>query len=165
MSEFLVLRLIHVLGGIFWVGSGIFSGMFLMPALMKSGPAAGQVMAALQERKLFVVLPIVATLTILSGARLMWITSGGFSASYFSSGTGMTFSGAAVCAIVAFLLSLLIVRPASARATALMSGAAQASPETMAQVQRLRARAGSVSVVVYWLLIASAAGMAVARYV
>lgn len=57
--EILVLRLVHVLGGVFWLGSGLFTAFFLMPALATAGPAAGPLMGALQRRKLFTVLPIV----------------------------------------------------------------------------------------------------------
>ena len=32
-GELLVLRLVHVLGGIFWVGSALFMAIFLFPAL------------------------------------------------------------------------------------------------------------------------------------
>ena len=40
IAEILVLRLVHVLGGMFWVGSGLFSTFFLLPALAGAGPAA-----------------------------------------------------------------------------------------------------------------------------
>ena len=70
-TELVVLRLVHILGGIFWLGSGLFTTFFLIPALGRAGPAAaGPVMGALQQRRLFTVLPVVALLTILSGVRL-----------------------------------------------------------------------------------------------
>lgn len=31
-AEFLLLRAIHVVGGIFWTGSALFTGLFLMPS-------------------------------------------------------------------------------------------------------------------------------------
>src|SRR5688572_13718538 len=72
LTELLVLRIIHILGGIFWLGSGLFTAFFLTPALGRVGPAAvGPVMSALQQRRLFTILPIVAVLTILSGVRLL----------------------------------------------------------------------------------------------
>ena len=83
-AELIVLRLIHVLGGIFWVGSALFTAIYLVPSLAQAGPAAGQVMGALQRRRLFIVLPTVAVLTVLSGIRLMQLTSDGFSAAYFN---------------------------------------------------------------------------------
>ena len=59
-AEFLILRLIHILGGIFWVGSMVFTTFFLAPVIRSSPAMAGQVMAGLQKRRLFVALPVVA---------------------------------------------------------------------------------------------------------
>lgn len=170
MTEILVLRLVHVLGGTFWVGSGLFTGLFLMPALVALGPAATQVMANLQQRRLFMALPVVAVLTILSGLRLMWLTSGGFAAAYFASPRGATFAASGAAAIVAFLLAMFIARPATVRATALMATLPgvvdeNARLEILSRASRLRQRGGNASRVTLWLLIVSAAGMAIARYV
>src|SRR5687768_13138999 len=105
-SEFLTLRLIHILGGIFWVGSLMYTSFFLVPVVRSSPAVAGQVMAGLQRRRLFLILPIVALLTIVSGIRLLMIASGGFSDAYLSTAPGRAYSVGGVAAIVAFLLSL-----------------------------------------------------------
>ena len=91
-AEILVLRLIHILSGITWLGSGLFTSFFLVPALASSPAFMAQVMAGLQRRRMFLVLPIVAILTMLSGLRLLWIDSAGFEAGYFATGTGRTFA-------------------------------------------------------------------------
>lgn len=167
--ELLVLRLVHILGGIFWLGSGLFTTFFLLPSLGSLGPAAaGPVMGALQQRRLFTVLPAVAVLTMLSGLRLLQLASGGFQAPYFASRTGQVFLWSGVAAVAAFLVSLLVSRPAAVRAGQL--GAALASlPEgergaRAAEVERLRRRSGVSSILAMVLLIGAAAGMAVARY-
>jgi uncharacterized membrane protein len=168
-SELLVLRIIHVLGGIFWVGSGLFTSFFLIPALGRLGPAAaGPVMGALQQRRLFTILPVVAVLTILSGIRLLQIASGGFSPQYFDSRTGQTFLWSGVAAVIAFLLSLLVARPAAVRLGQLSASMAT-MPEAergarSAEVGRLRQRSGLASTAATVLLIGAAIGMAVARY-
>ena len=127
-AEFLVLRLVHILSAIVWVGSGVFTRIFLIPALSGSPAVMGQVVAGLQRRRYFVVVPIVATLTILSGLRLLWITSAGFSSGYFATGTGRTFAISAVAAIIAFVLSLGVARPAAVRAGGI-SGLLAATPD------------------------------------
>jgi hypothetical protein len=43
-AEVLVLRLVHILGGIAWVGFAAFNTYFLIPSLGEAGPAAGPVM-------------------------------------------------------------------------------------------------------------------------
>ena len=167
--EVIVLRIVHILGGIFWLGSGLFTTFFLIPALGRLGPmAAGPVMGALQQRRLFTVLPVVAVLTIISGARLLQIVSGGFTPSYFDSRTGTALLWSGIAAVTAFLLSLLLARPAAARAGQL--GASLATvPEAeraarSAEIERLRRRSGVASVIAMALLIGAAIGMAVARY-
>ncbi len=168
-AEILLLRLVHILGGIFWVGSGLFNALFLIPALGKAGPAAGQVMAALQQRRMFTVLPVVAVLTILSGIRLMWIMSGGNPA-YFSSPAGRTFSMSGGAAIVSFIIGIVIARPAALRAATLGRTLATTTDATAksalsAQLETARRRGVITNIAAVALLVLSAAGMAVARYV
>jgi uncharacterized membrane protein len=164
-AELLVLRLVHVLGGIFWVGSALFMAIFLFPALAASGPAAGQVMGAMQRQRIFTVLPVVALLTLLSGVRLMQITSDGFSAAYFASSSGRVIAWGGTFAIAAFVVGLLVARPAGLRLARL--NAEPPSMEAIANVERLRLQrivkvVGVVNVV---LLLLAAVAMAVGRYV
>ena len=128
-GELLVLRLVHILGGMIWVGTGIFNSFFLMPTLAQAGPAAGQVIAGLQKRRLFTFLPIVAVLTILSGVRLMQITSAGFSPAWFASTPGRTYAWSGVAAIVGFLIGVIIGRPAAMRTAKIAQAMSTASPD------------------------------------
>jgi uncharacterized membrane protein len=169
VTEVLVLRVIHILGGIFWVGSGLFTAIFLMPALGASGPAAGQVMAGLQRRRLFTVLPIAALLTVVSGLRLMWITSAGFTPAYFASGPGRTFAWSGAAAIIAFLVSFALARPVAVRAMKL-SASLGTAPDSRrgaitTQLEGLRRVATIASMVAVSLGVVAATGMALARYV
>lgn len=167
-AELLLLRLIHILGGIFWLGTGLFSALFLAPALAMSGVDAGRVFAALQQRRFFTILPLVAVLTIASGLRLLWIGSGGVDARYFATATGATYGYSGAATIVAFLLSMLISRPSAARAGQLAAALASA-PETgparlASEIEALRRRGLVAGNIAMALLILGAAGMAVARY-
>lgn len=169
MTEILVLRLIHVLGGIFWVGSLLFVGLFLMPTLAGIGPAAGPVMAGMRERRLMVVMPTVALLTILSGLRLLWIASGGFAAAYFTTPRGGTFAASGAAAIVAFSIGMAFLRPAQQRMGAVGATLAQgpdeaARGELVAEMGRLQRRTATLNRIIIVLLVLAAAGMAVARY-
>ena len=169
MIELLVLRLVHIVGGIFWVGSAMFMTLFLLPAIAKAGPGAGPILGALRARGLLAVLPIVALLTMASGVRLLWIMSGGFGAAYFHTATGHIYAGAGVAAIVSFLISLLVARPAAIRTGELGASLAGATAEQRAAVtlemERLRRRAAVANGIVLTLLVLAAAGMAVGRYV
>lgn len=169
IAEMLVLRLVHILGGMIWVGSGIFTSFFLLPTLAQAGPAAGQVIAGLQRRRLFTILPIVALLTILSGVRLMQITSAGFSPAYFASTSGRTYAWSGVAAIVGFLVSVFIARPAAMRAarigaTMATSTDAAARASLTATLEQSRRTSSIANLLSVGLVVLAAAGMAVARY-
>ena len=161
--EIIVLRFIHVVGGVFWVGSMLFASFLLLPALNETGPAMGTVMAALQRRGMATVLPIVALLTILSGLRLMWITSAGFTSAYFGTAVGRTYTVAALAAILALMLGFFVARPTAARAAQL--AASSSSADALAELGRLRRRAGMVGAAITVLLLIAVTGMAVGRYV
>lgn len=168
-GELIVLRFVHVVGGIFWVGSGLFMAIFLFPALASAGPAAGQIMAAMQRRRVFTILPVVAVLTVLSGVRLMQLTSDGFSAAYFNSPGGRVYAWGGTFAIAALLIGLLVARPTGLRLAKLdtlapTGDAAEAARRSTlrARLQRAVAVAGMVNLA---LLVAAATAMAVARYV
>jgi len=169
-AELLILRLVHILGGIFWVGSLMFTSFFLIPVIGSSPVVAGQVMAGLQKRRLFTLLPIVALLTIASGVRLLSIASAGFSSAYFSTSVGRVFAASALAATVAFLLSLLISRPGFVRVGRLGASLASSTDEgarerITAEMQRLSRRVAIANAIVAVLLLFAAAGMAIARYV
>lgn len=169
-AELLTLRLVHILGGIFWVGSMMFTTFFLVPVIRSSPAAAGPVMAGLQKRRLFILLPIVALLTIASGLRLLSIDSIGFSSAYFATPTGRTFATSAVAATVAFLLSMFVSRPGFVRVGRLGASLPAAPDESArqritAEMQRLNRRVAIANAFVVVLLLAAAAGMAIARYV
>ena len=124
MAELLVLRLVHILGGLFWVGAGLFTTFFLAPALKASGPAAGgAVMGHLLKRHMMTIMPIVALLTILSGIRLMWIVSAA-SPHWFQHAQGHTYSVAGALSIIAFLTGIFVVRPTMNKAGRLSQSAA-----------------------------------------
>jgi uncharacterized membrane protein len=169
IAELLVLRLVHVIGGIFWVGSLMYTSFFLVPIVRSSPAVAGQVMAGLQKRRLFVVLPTVALLTMASGIRLLMIASAGFSDSYLSSNTGRAFSVGAGAAIIAFLISMFVSRPAFVHAGKLGASLTTTTDEggrqrITAEMQRLNGRAAIANTVVLVLLLLTAASMATARY-
>src|SRR6266705_2806990 len=70
--------------------------------------------------------------------------------------------------ILAFLLGIVVMRPAMMRSTALQQSLASASPEERAtrsaEIQRLRARGAMTGWVVLILLLYALGAMAVARY-
>lgn len=166
-AELILLRLIHVVGGVFWVGSVMFTSFFLMPTLMKAGPmVAAPVSAGLQARRMMTWMPIVALLVILSGLRLLMIVSGG-DTHWFVHRTGHAYTVSGALAIVAFIVGFTIARPAMTKAGKLAASAAsdQTSKHLIQEeLKRLQRRGYIGTMIVTWLVIVAAMGMAVARY-
>src|SRR5690242_20946730 len=97
-----VLRLIHILAGIFWVGATIFLAAFLLPAARAVGPSAGAVMTELMQRqRLQRWINIAMTLAILAGFALYGIDSRISGGGFGRSPAGMTYAVGALLAIVA----------------------------------------------------------------
>jgi uncharacterized membrane protein len=168
-AELLALRLIHILSGIFWIGGGLYTFFFLGPALASTPAVMGQVMAALQKRRIFTAQQIAAALVVLSGLRLLMIDSAGFSGSYFATGPGRTFAVAGAFAILAGIFNFGVARPTMERAVAVGAAlAASADPSEKArltqQLDRLRKRAATAGMLAVTSGILAASGMAVARY-
>jgi uncharacterized membrane protein len=164
----ITLRLLHVVGGIIWVGSSIFSTLFLGPAMQDAGPDAAKVAAALQRRGMMTFMPLVAIATIVSGIWLYWRDSGGFNAGYMASPIGFTFGLGGVLALSVFVVGVTVGMPAMHRAGALQKTLGSLpEPERaacVAEIGRLQARAGGIARGASVVLLAAAVAMAIARY-
>jgi len=164
----IVLRLLHVGAGVFWAGAIFFVVSFLQPAVKAAGPAGGQFMQRLAATKVFVIVPALALLTILSGALLMWKVSGG-SAEWMGSRAGITLSVGATSAVVAFIVGVFVMRAATMKLLAIgqavQASGAPPSPAQQAEIEVLQRRARSSAVGVAHLLAVAVITMAVARYV
>jgi uncharacterized membrane protein len=165
--ELLILRLVHILGGIFWVGTVLFTTVFLVPALAASGANVGQIMGALQRRGFMIVMPIIGLLTIGSGLRLMYIVSDGNDA-FFRTPMGRALSIGGASAILAFLIGVIFVRSTAVRSARLGAELATASDAQrggiMQELATLRRRGTVAGLIVVALLVVAASAMAMARY-
>jgi uncharacterized membrane protein len=166
----ILLRLIHILLGLFWVGAMVFTTFFLFPSLMGDPATMGKVVQGLMKRRFMMIMPLVAIFTILSGAAMLWITSGGQMDAYMQTPAGRTFSMAGGLAILAFVLGITMARPAGMKAAALGARMASVTEPTerarlQAEMAALQKTNGMITVLVTLMVLLAAAGMAIARYV
>jgi hypothetical protein len=165
-----VLRLVHIISGVFWVGSVMFTSLLLAPTLRALGPGAGPVMNQLVKvRKLPIVMMLSGILTMIAGLWLFLIDMSVSQGAFMRTGSGMTFSIGAVFAILAFAVGMAVNLPTSKRLAAI--GAAVAgrggppNAEEQAEMQRLNGRMTTASQIVMVLLVLATGAMAIARYV
>jgi uncharacterized membrane protein len=169
----LLLRIVHIFAGVFWVGAAIVTFAFFGPAaraVAAEDPRASQkfVQTVMGRQRLTTAMGAAAGLTMLAGIMLYGIDSGGFRLSWITSGVGLGFTIGALAAIASAFVGGVILQPTSSRIGAL--GAAMAerggppSAEQQAEMGRLSARMNSVGRINITLLLIALLGMATARY-
>ena len=162
------LRLIHIVIGVFWVGTAVFLATILIPAMRSVGPSAGVVMRELMaNRKMPTVLMTAAIVTILSGSVLAWRDAGALGFRWFESGAGLGFGLGAIAGISALLTGVTVTMPTGKKMNALMAqvqaqGRAPNEQEA-AQMRTLQDRLFAASRVTALLLVIATGFMATAR--
>ncbi len=166
MNVFLiVLRLIHILSGVFWVGGAMIAYFFLFPAVAATGAAGQQTMGYMVNKgRITVRLTVAGILTVLAGGVLYWIDSHGLSSSWTVSAPGLGFALGAIFALVG--LGGGIVAGRSFQALGRIAAAAQGKPsaEQMSEMQAIQKRLALASRINTFALILALACMATARY-
>ncbi|MCG6921073.1 MAG: hypothetical protein LJF15_08315 [Acidobacteria bacterium] len=164
----LLLRVVHVAGGVFWAGAILFVVHFLEPAVRDAGPDGAKVMQALRKHHYLEVVPMVATLTLLSGFGLYWRDFGRAHPGPGASVAELTYALGGITALVAFFVGVSLLRPSALRIGALGAELAQAPAEKQATLQeeisRLRVRMRKSGRWVVRLLGITIITMAVGRY-
>lgn len=169
MGAIILLRIVHIGSGVFWVGGALLMNFVVGPAIGSVQPEGLRVMQALNRRHYFDVLLGAGLLTILAGLDLMRRDSAGFQPAWFHSPMGIGISTGMIAAIVAFTISLLLIKPAMKRLAAAGGEMAQAaSPEARAaigpRVEAAQARLIALGTVGSLFLIIAVLAMATARY-
>lgn len=161
----IVLRLIHILGGVFWVGGSIILTFFISPTVAATADAGQKFMAHLvNQSKITLRITIAAILTVLAGAGLYWIDSGGLTTGWATSAAGWGFGIGGILALVGLVFGMLVGKNVS-----LLGGMAskiQGKPtsEQMAQIQAAQKQLSFVAPASTIALVLALACMATARY-
>lgn len=164
----IILRIIHIFGGIFWTGFALFNVGFLQPTVRATGLDGQKTMQYLtQKTRLQPTVYAAATLTVLSGIFLFWFSTG-FRQSSISSGKGLVMAIGGLSGIIAWSIAMFVVRGIFGRMGAIGKAIqAQGTPpstEQTAQMQALVVKLGKASRIAVSFLIIAVLGMAIARY-
>jgi uncharacterized membrane protein len=162
-----ILRTIHILAGIFWVGTAFFFVLFFEPTLKAAGPAGGTVMGRLTLTRFPVVMAFSGILTVAAGFLMYLTDSHGLQVNWISTPPGVAITIGSLAGILAFLLGLTVQMPASARMAALQKEIqAAGGPPALAQMEEMRVLQDRISNASRWgavLMVIAVLGMAVAR--
>jgi hypothetical protein len=165
-----VLRVLHILGGVFWVGAAIFIAAFLTPSLGAVGPAGGAVMTQLaQVRRLPVWMMVAMGVTLIAGFLLYWANARNGGSAWLGSGPGRTFGLGGLLALAGGVLGMVVSAPTGRRLGSLGAAMAAAgrppTPDELATMQALQRRMATAATAVAVLLSLATVAMAVARYI
>ena len=165
----LVLRFIHIAGGVFWAGAVFLMVGFIFPTVRATGPQGGRFMQELMERRrLSVYMNAAAGLTMLSGfimyGRMIAATNGAWGGTR----AGMALGIGGLATVIAAIIGGSIVGRGGQRlgklGAAIQASGAPPSAEQTAEIGRLQARMWGAMRAVAGLLLVAVTAMAVARY-
>lgn len=169
MSVQTILRLIHILGGIAWVGAALFVALYLMPAARTVGPAAAPLMREVNEgRKLHLYMSFMSTFTLLSGFALAWRDAGPLGFRWFESGSGLVYGIGGIAAVVASIVGGAIIGPSAKGAADIAAKVhqeqRQPTPAELTAQMALQSRMNFGVKLGAVMLVTASAAMASARY-
>ena len=169
MFYLILLRFAHVISSFLWAGGGFIFFLFIEPTAKALAPSGMQfVQYMINKRRYNIFMAISSTLTVLSGALLLWQLTRGQLSSYVKTGPGLGFALGSLAGIVVYFIGMFGIKPRADRLGAL-GAAVQAAggpptPEQTAQMHNLDREMSSLSRIDFWLVALSLALMATARY-
>lgn len=167
--DLVVLRLIHILGGAFWLGAAVTMFLFLQPTAQATAPEGQRFMLhLLRNRRFSDVVLAAALLTGVAGAILFWRGTNGLDLALITQPQALGFTVGGVAGGIALLLFLFVGYPAGRRMI-MIGGRLEAERRPPDEEERSILAAaqrvlGRVGVTVLALLVIAAAAMATARY-
>jgi uncharacterized membrane protein len=161
----LTLRLVHIIGGIFWVGAALMMNFFVAPTLRATGDAGKQFAGHLMAKTRFsLVITISAYATVIAGFWLYGIDSRWFTSPWQSSGAGMGFGIGALFGLMGLITGFM--NGGNNRKLAQLGAQIQGkpTPEQAAALGAIQKQQGWVVPVNTYSLLLAAFFMAIARY-
>ncbi|HJR82273.1 MAG TPA: hypothetical protein VJ821_19525 [Anaerolineales bacterium] len=160
-----LLRIIHIVAGVFWVGGTLIMTVFVGPTIGATGESGQRFVGHLMNNLKFSNrMSIAAGLTIVAGFILYWIDSQGFTSAWMSSGAGRGFGIGAAFAFIGFIFGIMIGRTTKAMAQLGAQMQGKPSPNQLAQMQTIQKRQATYSMIAAAALVLATVFMAVARY-
>ena len=165
----IVLRIVHIFSGVFWVGTSFFNIGFLQPTVQGTGNEGRKVMQYLTSQTRFTItVYTAATLSLLSGWTMYWILFG-FRLSVLSSGYGLLLSIGGLAGTIAWVIAIVFVRRILGQMAAIGKSIQEQggvpTPEQGSQLQASSAQLLKLGQRGVWLMVVALLGMSIAQYV
>ena len=168
LTFYSILRLVHILAGVFWAGANLMMAGFINPSVKATAPDSGKFMQYLAQKSGYPrSAEIAGWLTVLAGLALYWLVSGGFQPAWITSRHGLALTIGGLLAIAGLIVGYTIQKPAAKRLGTLgqeiQTAGGPPSPEQVAQVQAQQKKLAQGGLWTAILLGLAVVGMAIAR--
>jgi len=169
MFYLIVLRFVHVIASVCWAGGGFVTFLFVGPTAKDLEPAGMQFIAHMAGKRRFNTFMIInSTLTVLSGALLLWASTGGDLLTYMQTGPGLGFALGSLAGVVVYFVGMFGVGMPTGKLSQLGEEIQKSgNPPTPAQIAAMQKLEKTISVnhkVDFALVAVSLILMATARY-
>jgi len=164
----IVLRVLHIVFGAFWVGAALMLTYFISPAVQATQESGQKFFSQVMQRtNLTKTITISALVSVIAGLALYWIRSDGFQTGWMASGPGIGFGLGGVAALIGLHFGLLQGKRSAALAKLGQEIQSQGTPPTDSQqqtIQRLQSQLKTGGQINAISLLLSSLLMATARY-
>jgi uncharacterized membrane protein len=165
----LVFRFIHIIASVCWAGGGFIFFLFVEPTAKELAPNGMQFVQYMTTKRRFSIFMVISsTLTVLTGALLLWQSASGNWQNYMKTGPGFMFALGSMVGVAVYLIGMFGVNPRALKLSKIGEEIqAAGGPPTPAQAAELQKLDKQMSILglADFLLVALALGlMASARY-
>lgn len=165
----IVLRLVHIVSSLCWAGGSFMQFLFIEPTAKALAPMGIQFVQFMVTKRRFNLFMIVnSTLTVLSGALLLWQDGSGQWLTWTKTGPGLGFVLGSAVGIAVYLVGMLGLGPRAGKLGVLgqqiQATGGVPTPAQAAELHRLDSEMSTLSMIDFWLVALSLALMATARY-
>ena len=165
----LVLRIVHIVGGVFWAGGAFIMAWYIEPTVRAAGDDGRRFMQRLGATGTFArAMAAAAGATVLAGIWLLWIFSSGFLPEFFETGRGLALGIGLFLGIAAFVVGFVMqnrpMRQMAGIGRTIAASGGPPSPGQAAEIQNLTSTVRLGGRIVAGLLLVTVILMASARY-
>lgn len=161
----IVLRIIHIVAGIYWVGAALLMNFVVGPSIGATGDAGRQFAGHMMTKTKFSMSMTVSVILVLvAGTWLYWIDSNEFTSAWMRSGAGIVFGVGAVFASIGAVAGFM--NGGNNRKLGALGAQIQGkpNPEQLAQIQAIQKQQAMIIPLNTYTLLLAVLCMATARY-
>lgn len=165
----IVLRLVHVVASVCWAGGGFIFFLFVEPTAKALAPTGMQFVDHMVTKRRFSIFMVISsTLTLLSGALLLWQYASSDFLSYVSTGPGLGFTIGSVTGMIVYFIGMFGVNPRAIKLAkidkAIRAAGSPPTPAQGAELSKLNREMSALSLADFVLVVLSLVLMGTARY-